>query len=158
MDSTFIKDAIYEDMIYPVTDTIETLIIMATVVLIAWFWFRHKRHQTEQRTELMMRALEHSDNAEEIISSLQKPRRSIRERVASSRAIGLALVVLGGASLVVSTIFTIQLMVQGNYAEQAFDEVGPLVILSLIPLAIGIGFLIYSQLLRKGQDNEKAEG
>lgn len=144
MDSTVI-----EDMIYPVQDTIETLIVMTTVVLIAWLWFRHKKHQADQRTELMMRALEHSDNAGEIISSLQKPRRSIRERIASSRAIGLALVVLGGAGLVVSVVFAIQLMVQSNYAGQAFDEVGPLVILSLIPLAIGIGFLIYSRLLHK---------
>lgn len=138
-----------EVLTYAVRGLLETLAWLTAAVLIAWFWFRNKRRQGDQRTELMMRALEHSDNAGEIISSLQKPRRSIRERIASSRAIGLALVVLGGAGLVVSVVFAIQLMVQSNYAGQAFDEVGPLVILSLIPLAIGIGFLIYSQLLCK---------
>ena len=118
MDSTVI-----EDMIYPVTDTIETLIVMATVVLIAWFWFRHKKHQTEQRTELMMRALEHSDNAEEIISSLQKPRRSITERIASSRAIGLGLIVMGGAGTIVSIAFAIKQFVEGSYTEDVFAEI-----------------------------------
>lgn len=149
MDSTVIEDMIIEDMIYPVTDTIETLIVMATVVLIAWFWFRHKKHQTEQRTELMMRALEHSDNAEKIISNLQKPRRSIMERIASSRAIGLGLIVMGGAGTIVSIAFAIKQFIEGSYTEDVFAEIGPIILLCLIPLAIGIGFLIYSHMLRK---------
>lgn len=144
MDSTVI-----EDMIYPVQDTIETLIVMTTVVLIAWLWFRHKKHQADQRTELMMRALEHSDNAEEIISSLQKPRRSITERIASSRAIGLGLIVMGGAGTIVSIAFAIKQFVEGSYTEDVFAEIGPIILLCLIPLAIGIGFLIYSHMLRK---------
>ena len=151
MDSTFIKDAIYEDMIYPVTDTIETLIVMATVVLLAWFWFRHKKHQTEQRTELMMRALEHSDNAEEIISSLQKPHRSIAERIAASRAIGLGCTILGGAGTIISIAFAAKYYIEGTWTEDVFSEIGPLILLSLIPLALGIGFLIYSNLLRNLQ-------
>ncbi len=150
MDSTVI-----EDMIYPVQDTIETLIVMTTVVLIAWLWFRHKKHQADQRTELMMRALEHSDNAEEIISSLQKPRRSITERIASSRAIGLGLIVMGGAGTIVSIAFAIKQFVEGSYTEDVFAEIGPIILLCLIPLAIGIGFLIYSHMLRKlPKDNQ----
>ncbi len=150
MDSTVI-----EDIIYPVQDTIETLIVMTTVVLIAWLWFRHKKHQADQRTELMMRALEHSDNAEEIISSLQKPRRSITERIASSRAIGLGLIVMGGAGTIVSIAFAIKQFVEGSYTEDVFAEIGPIILLCLIPLAIGIGFLIYSHMLRKlPKDNQ----
>ena len=150
MDSTVI-----EHMIYPVTDTIETLIVMTAVVLIAWFWFRHKKHQADRRTELMMRALEHSDNAEEIISSLQKPQRSIAERIASSRAIGLGLIILGGAGVGVSIAFAVTQFVEGTYAEDVFAEIGSVILLSLIPLAIGIGFLIYSHQLCKLPKNNQ---
>lgn len=149
---------VIEDMIYPVTDTIETLIVMTAVVLIAWLWFRHKKHKADRRTELMMRALEHSENAEGIINSLQKPPCSNKERIASSRALGLGFTILGGAGLVVSAIFAIHMVVEGSWNENVFENVGPMAFLSLIPLAIGIGFVIYSHLLREGQDSDKNEG
>lgn len=150
MDSTVI-----DGMIYPVEDMIETLIVTTAVVLIAWLWFRHRKHQADQRTELMIRALEHSDNAEEIINSLQKPPHTIRERIASSRAIGLGLIILGGAGAVVSTAFAVTQLVEGSWAEVVFDEMGTVILLCLIPLAIGIGFLIYSHMLRKlPKDNQ----
>ena len=150
MDSTVI-----EDLIYPVQDTIETLIVMTTVVLIAWLWFRHKKHQADQRTELMMRALERSDNAEGILNSLQSPRRSIKERIASSRAIGLGLIILGGAGTIVSLVFAAIQLAEGSWTDDVLGETGPVILLFLIPLAIGIGFLIYSHMLcRLSKDNQ----
>lgn len=146
-----------ENIIYPLRGLLETLGWLVAVGFVAWLFYRYKLRENERRTELMMQAMERGDNTEELLQSLQKPRRSIRERAAFSRAVGLGFTILGGAGLVVSAIFAIHMVVGNSWCEDVFGMVGPLAFLSLIPLSIGIGFVIYSHLLLKGSDSDKAK-
>lgn len=73
MDSSF--------LIY-LGDIIKPICILAVLpTVIVWLFLRHKKNETEKRTEIVMAAIEKNGeiNVEEFINSLSKPRKSARE-------------------------------------------------------------------------------
>ena len=54
-----------EDMIYPLKDLLSTLGWLTAIVIVVWFYYRYKKLQEDQRTDLMMKALEKSDNPDD---------------------------------------------------------------------------------------------
>lgn len=132
-----------EDIIYPLKGLLESLGWLTAAVLIAWFWFRHKKHQENQRTDLMMKALEKSDNPDEVLRNMQKPQKSLRERLVARAGWGWGLTIAG--AVLVLTSFVYGALIVGSSVsdwEIVLEELGPLPFLGAVPLGIGVGFLL----------------
>jgi hypothetical protein len=132
-----------EDIIYPLKGLLESLGWLTAAVLIAWFWFRHKKHQENQRTDLMMKALEKSDNPDEVLRNMQKPQKSLRERLVARAGWGWGLTIAG--AILVLTSFVYGALIVGSSVsdwEIVLEELGPLPFLGAVLLGIGLGFLL----------------
>ena len=127
-----------EDIIYPLKGLLETLGWWAAFVLVAWFYYRYKLRENEQRQQLLMKALERGENTEELVRSLQKPRKSHRDRQLSRLFWGWGLTIVGAIMVLAPIGYG---LIQGDW-DTMFEEVGPLVIIGAFPLGIGLGFLM----------------
>lgn len=132
-----------EDIIYPLKGLLESLGWLTAAVLIAWFWFRHKKHQENQRTDLMMKALEKSDNPDEVLRNMQKPQKSLRERLVARAGWGWGLTIAGAVLVLTSFVYG-ALIVDSSVSdwEIVLEDLGPLPFLGAVLLGIGLGFLL----------------
>lgn len=127
-----------EDIIYPLKGLLESIAWLAAFVLTAWFYYRYKMRENEQRQQLLMTALEKGENTEELVRSLQKPRKSHRDRQLSRLFWGWGLTVVGAIMVLAPIGYG---LVQGDW-DTMYEDVGPLFIIGAALLGIGLGFLI----------------
>ena len=131
-----------EHLIYPLKALLESIAWLAAIVLVAWFYFRYKKQQEDQRTDLMMKALEKSDNPDEVLRNMQKPQKSLRERLVARAGWGWGLTIVGAILVVMPFIYGIVMTSNGGVWEDVFDDAGPFSFIGAVPLGIGLGFLI----------------
>ena len=131
-----------EDMIYPLKDLLSTLGWLTAIVIVAWFYYRYKKQQEDQRTDLMMKALEKSDNPDEVLRNMQKPQKSLRERLVARAGWGLGLTIVGVILVIMPFIYGIVMVTNGGNWEDIFDDAGPFSFIGAVPLGIGLGFLL----------------
>lgn len=132
-----------EDMIYPLKDLLSTLGWLTAIVIVAWFYYRYKKQQEDQRTDLMMKALEKSDNPDDVLRNMQKPQKSLRERLVARAGWGWGLTIAG--AVLVLTSFVYGALIVGSSVsdwEIVLEELGPLPFLGAVLLGIGLGFLL----------------
>lgn len=132
-----------EDMIYPLKDLLSTLGWLTAIVIVVWFYYRYKKLQEDQRTDLMMKALEKSDNPDEVLRNMQKPQKSLRERLVARAGWGWGLTIAG--AVLVLTSFVYGALIVGSSVsdwEIVLEELGPLPFLGAVLLGIGLGFLL----------------
>ena len=133
MDSSF--------LIY-LGDIIKPICILAVLpIVIVWLFLRHKKNETEKRTEIVMAAIEKNGeiNVEEFINSLSKPRKSARE------VLLLRLhweILFGSVFTIFGAVIAIVLIVLAICTGDLKDDIIALGCCCGIPtFAIGIGLL-----------------
>lgn len=131
-----------EHLIYPLKALLESIAWLAAIVLVAWFYFRYKKQQEDRRTDLMMKALEKSDNPDEVLRNMQKPQKSLRERLVVRAGWGWGLTIVGAILVVMPFIYGIVMTSNGGVWEDVFDDAGPFSFIGAVPLGIGLGFLL----------------
>ena len=131
-----------EDMIYPLKDLLSTLGWLTAIVIVVWFYYRYKKLQEDQRTDLMMKALEKSDNPDEVLRNMQKPQKSLRERLVARAGWGWGLTIVGAILVLMPFVYGIVMVSNGGIWEDVFDDAGPFSFIGAVPLGIGSGFLL----------------
>ena len=131
-----------EDMIYPLKDLLSTLGWLTAIVIVAWFYYRYKKLQEDQRTDLMMKALEKSDNPDEVLRNMQKPQKSLRERLVARAGWGLGLTIVGVILVIMPFIYGIVMVTNGGDWVDVFEDAGSFSFIGAVPLGIGLGFLL----------------
>lgn len=131
-----------EDMIYPLKDLLSTLGWLTAIVIVVWFYYRYKKLQEDQRTDLMMKALEKSDNPDEVLRNMQKPQKSLRERLVARAGWGWGLTIVGAILVLMPFVYGIVMVSNGGIWEDVFNDAGPFSFIGAVPLGIGLGFLL----------------
>ena len=133
-----------EHLIYPLKALLESIAWLTAIVLVAWFDYRYKKQQEDQRTDLLMKTLEKSDNPDDVLRNMQKPQKGLRERLVARAGWGWGLTIVGAILVVMPFIYGIVMTKNGSVWdwEDVFDEAGPFSFIGAMPLGIGLGFLI----------------
>jgi hypothetical protein len=90
----------------------------------------------------MMKALEKSDNPDDVLRNIQKPQKGLRERLVARAGWGWGLTIVGAILVVMPFIYGIVMTTNGCEWEDVFDEAGPFSFIGAVPLGIGLGFLL----------------
>jgi uncharacterized membrane protein len=120
------------------SSVIEDIVICAIVfsipILIAILSYRRKVNETNKRAEVALAALEKGSGEmpEELMKSLNKPQKSIKERLLGKLLWGLSFTIFGAVLLVAKIV---------RYNAGNTDEMISLGGIAL--LALGIGYLVY---------------
>lgn len=131
-----------EDIIYPLAGLLKNIAWLAAAALVAWFYYRYRTRENEQRQQLMMTALEKGNNTDELMHILQKPRKSARERQLSRLAWGWGLTIMGIILVLLPFIYGIVMVGDMVDWEDVFHDAGPFSFIGAVPLGIGLGFLV----------------
>ena len=131
-----------EHLTYPLKALLESIAWLTAIVLVDWFYYRYKKQQEDQRTDLLMKALEKSDNPDDVLRNMQKPQKGLRERLVARAGWGWGLTIVGAILVVMPFIYGIVMTKNGGVWEDVFDDAGPFSFIGAIPLGIGLGFLI----------------
>lgn len=134
---------VYSDLIFQLKDLLVTLGWLAAAGFIVWLFYRYKMREGERTTDTMMKALEKSDNPDEVLRNMQKPKKSLRERLVARAGWGWGLTIAG--TVLVLTSFVYGALIVGSSVsdwEIVLEDLGPLPFLGAVLLGIGLGFLI----------------
>lgn len=112
------------------------LVAVAIVVIVAYS--RYKKNELEKRSQIILTALEKGAGKvpEELLRSLNKPQKSLKERLLGKLLWGI-ICGLSGIGLVIAEFFMY------DWDRKSFEDDGVLLVLGLVLLAVGIAFLIY---------------
>ncbi len=116
-------------------------IFVVLPIMVVWLFLRHKKNETEKRTQIVMAAIEKNGeiNVEEFINSLSKPRKSAREQLL------LRLhweILLGSICTIFGLLILTTLIVLAISDENLKDDIVAMCCITGIPaLALGVGFL-----------------
>ena len=132
MDTSFL---IYlGDIIRPIC------IFVVLPIIIVWLFLRHKKNETEKRTEIVMAAIEKNGdiNIEEFLNNISKPRKSAREqlllRMHWEILLGSICAVFGLVVFIVMAVLAITGQIDNNVIAMGC-------VMGVPALALGIGFL-----------------
>lgn len=111
------------------TGLIAVILCMSIIILLVVFVYLYKRHKNQNQTQIILKALEKNQGEvpEDLIASLHKPSKTIKERLLSKLVLGISFGVVGLGLLILSIITL---------------DVGVAAV-ALILLSVSIGFLAY---------------
>lgn len=117
-----------------IEDIVVGAIIFSIPILIAILSYRRKVNDTNKRAEVALAALEKSNGTvpEELMKSLNKPQKSLKERLLGKLLWGLSFTIFGAVLFVAKIV---------RYNAGTTDEIISLGGIAL--LALGIGYLVY---------------
>lgn len=119
------------------TGLIAAVLILSLPIWIAIFVYRHKVNATNKRTQVILTALEKNEGSlpEELIKSINEPKKSIKERLLGKLLLGI-LCSLAGLGLIIAVIVEYCTGAR-EYLDADFLAIG------LIMMAAGVAFLVY---------------
>ncbi len=119
------------------TGLIAAVLLLSLPIWIALFVYRHKVNATNKRTQIIITALEKNEGSlpEELIRSINEPKKSIKERLLGKLLLGI-LCSLAGLGLVIAVIVEYCTGAR-EYLDADFLAIG------LIIMAAGVAFLVY---------------
>ena len=119
------------------TGLIAAVLVLSLPIWIALFVYRHKVNATNKRTQIILTALEKNEGSlpEELIKSINEPKKSIKERLLGKLLLGI-LCSLAGLGLIIAVIVE-----YCTGARKYFDADG--LALGLAIMAAGVAFLVY---------------
>ena len=119
------------------TGLIAAVLLLSLPIWIALFVYRHKVNATNKRTQVIITALEKNEGSlpEELIRSINEPKKSIKERLLGKLLLGI-LCSLAGLGLVIAVIVEYCTGAR-EYLDADFLAIG------LIIMAAGVAFLVY---------------
>lgn len=111
-------------------------VAVAIIVIVAYS--RYKKNELEKRSQIVLSALEKGAGnvPEELLRSLNRPQKSLKERLLGKLLWGIVCG-LSGIGFVIVELFMY------DWDKKAFEDDGVLLALGLVLLAVGIAFLIY---------------
>lgn len=111
-------------------------VAVAIIVIVAYS--RYKKNELEKRSQIVLSALEKGAGnvPEELLRSLNRPQKSLKERLLGKLLWGIVCG-LSGIGFVIVEFFMY------DWDIKAFEDDGVLLALGLVLLAVGIAFLIY---------------
>lgn len=117
-----------------IEDIVVGAIVFSIPILIAILSYRRKVNDTNKRAEVALAALEKNNGTvpEELMKSLNKPQKSIKERLLGKLLWGLSFTIFGAVLFVAKIV---------RYNAGTTDEMISLGGIAL--LALGIGYLVY---------------
>ena len=112
-------------------------LVLSLPILIAIFVYRHKVNATNKRTQVILTALEKNEGSlpEELIKSINEPKKSIKERLLGKLLLGI-LCSLAGLGLIIAVIVE-YCTGSREYLDADFLAIG------LIMMAAGVACLVY---------------
>ena len=127
------------------------LVAVAIVVIVAYS--RYKKNELEKRSQIILTALEKGvgNVPEELLRSLNKPQKSLKERLLGKLLWGI-ICGLSGIGLVIAEFFMY------DWDRKSFEDDGVLLVLGLVLLAVGIAFLIYYNVGKRELISETSRG
>lgn len=119
------------------TGLIAAVLLLSLPIWIAIFVYRHKVNATNKRTQVILTALEKNEGSlpEELIKSINEPKKSIKERLLGKLLLGI-LCSLAGLGLIIAVIVEYCTGAR-EYLDADFLAIG------LIVMAAGVAFLVY---------------
>ena len=119
------------------TGLIAAVLLLSLPIWIALFVYRHKVNATNKRTQVILSALEKNEGSlpEELIKSINEPKKSIKERLLGKLLLGI-LCSLAGLGLIIAVIVEYCTGAR-EYLDADFLAIG------LIMMAAGVAFLVY---------------
>ena len=119
------------------TGLIAAVLLLSLPIWIALFVYRHKVNATNKRTQVILTALEKNEGSlpEELIKSINEPKKSIKERLLGKLLLGI-LCSLAGLGLIIAVIVEYCTGAR-EYLDADFLAIG------LIMMAAGVAFLVY---------------
>ena len=125
------------------TGLIAAVLVLSLPIWIALFVYRHKVNATNKRTQVILTALEKNEGSlpEELIKSINEPKKSIKERLLGKLLLGI-LCSLAGLGLVIAVIVE-----YSTGAREYFDA--DFLAIGLIVMAAGVAFLVYYFIVKR---------
>ena len=119
------------------TGLIAAVLVLSLPIWIAILVYRHKVNATNKCTQVILTALEKNEGSlpEELIKSINEPKKSIKERLLGKLLLGI-LCSLAGLGLIIAVIVEYCTGAR-EYLDADFLAIG------LIVMAAGVAFLVY---------------
>ena len=117
-----------------ISDIVAGVLIFSIPIIIAILIYRRKVNETNKRAEVALAALEKGSGEmpEELMKSLNKPQKSLKERLLGKLLWGLSFTIFGAVLFVAKLV---------SYNAGTTDEM--ISIGGIALLALGIGYLVY---------------
>ena len=141
---------ITEQWIWMLEEVLEVVAIAAVVIIAAVLVYRRKVNDTNKRSQIVLTALEKGagDVPEEVLTSLNPPQKSVKQRLLIKLLWGVIMSLTGLGILITGLILS-----QNEQVIDVEDAVG-LIILGVPLLAVGVAFLAYYFVARKSLRHE----
>ena len=136
------------DKLVPIT------LIGVLPIVVTWLSFRHKQHETDKRSEIIMAVIEKNPDVDvqEFLNKLNPPKKSYKEQLMTK----MHWEVLWGTICTIGGIVTISVMITLGILQVFVEEFFPIVsIFGIIPLAVGCGLLAAYNNAKKTLNNLK---
>ncbi len=129
---------VYTEIIWTIEDLIPFLGIIALCIVIVVLYFRKKHNEIEKRSEIIKTVLEKDSGSvpEELLKTLNKPKRSLKERLLSKLLWGMICTFIGLG------------LVLAVYTKVCEDD-AKLLTLGFVSLAVGAGLVVYYFIARR---------
>ncbi len=129
---------VYTEIIWTIEDLIPFLGIIALCIVIVVLYFRKKHNEIEKRSEIIKTVLEKDSGSvpEELLKTLNKPKRSLKERLLSKLLWGMICTLIG------------LVLVVAVYPKVCEDKADFLT-LGFVSLAVGAGLVVYYFIARR---------
>lgn len=118
-----------------VTELLATILLVSIPIVCAILYFRHRTLETNRRAEIMLRAMEKNNEgvSNEMLQGLNAPQKSLKERLLNKLLWGI-LSLVSGAGITASALLI---------GDEMYYEVGPILLIGLALLGVGVAFMIY---------------
>lgn len=129
---------VYTEIIWTIEDLIPFLGIIALCIVTVVLYFRKKHNEIEKRSEIIKTVLEKDSGSEpeELLKTLNKPKRSLKERLLSKLLWGMICTLIG------------LVLVVAVYPKVCEDKADFLT-LGFVSLAVGAGLVVYYFIARR---------
>ena len=129
---------VYTEIIWTIEDLIPFLGIIALCIVTVVLYFRKKHNEIENRSEIIKTVLEKDSGSvpEELLKTLNKPKRSLKERLLSKLLWGMICTLIG------------LVLVVAVYPKVCEDKADFLT-LGFVSLAVGAGLVVYYFIARR---------
>ena len=141
---------VYTEIIWTIEDLIPFLGIIALCIVIVVLYFRKKHNEIEKRSEIIKTVLEKDSGSvpEELLKTLNKPKRSLKERLLSKLLWGMICTFIG-----LGLVLAVYTKVCEDDAELVYTKVcedkADFLTLGFVSLAVGAGLVVYYFIARR---------
>jgi hypothetical protein len=136
------------DKLVPIT------LIGVLPIVVTWLSFRHKQHETDKRSEIIMAVIEKNPDVDvqEFLNKLNPPKKSYKEQLMTK----MHWEVLWGTICTIGGIVTISVMITLGILQVFVEKFFLIVsIFGIVPLAVGCGLLAAYNNAKKTLENLK---